>query len=247
MYQALDSANESRRHNQKRDSKADVSHKPATKGANKVHNDKMDIDQDTDAGKNGTNTSLTAAETLPPRPLRPVIPRRDTSIRASPKHIRNVLLVDDNKINLQLLIMHVKKTGHTYETATNGIEALEAYKGAHNECQSSTDTNGHDPKKDKLRSPFDFVLMDVSMPMMDGLDSTRHIRSFERENNIAPTTIIALTGLASAAAQQEAYSSGVNTFMTKPVKLKELNKIFEKEEGEEKDEKEHKEESGGGQ
>jgi CheY-like chemotaxis protein len=65
------------------------------------------------------------------------------------------------------------------------------------------------------------------MPVMDGLTSTRNIRAHERANNIKPATIIALTGLASASAQQEAFSSGVDTFMTKPVKLKELGKMLE--------------------
>lgn len=75
--------------------------------------------------------------------------------------------------------------------------------------------------------PFDYVLMDVSMPIMDGLTATRKIRAHERANNIRPAAIVALTGLASAQAQQEAYSSGVDTFMTKPVKLKELGKMLD--------------------
>jgi CheY-like chemotaxis protein len=66
------------------------------------------------------------------------------------------------------------------------------------------------------------------MPVMDGLTSTRNIRAHERANHIKPTNVIALTGLASASAQQEAFGSGVDTFMTKPVKLKELGKMLEK-------------------
>jgi CheY-like chemotaxis protein len=64
------------------------------------------------------------------------------------------------------------------------------------------------------------------MPVMNGIDSSRAIRSFEREQDQKPATIIALTGIASAAAQQEAFSSGINTFLVKPIRFSELLKIL---------------------
>lgn len=64
------------------------------------------------------------------------------------------------------------------------------------------------------------------MPVMDGLEATRKIREFELEEGIKPAMIIALTGLGSASAQQEAFASGVDLFLTKPVRLKELVKIL---------------------
>jgi len=64
------------------------------------------------------------------------------------------------------------------------------------------------------------------MPVMDGLTSTRLIRAFERETDMRPATIIVLTGLGSASIQQEAYSSGANLLLTKPVRLKELGKVL---------------------
>ncbi|KAG9565323.1 hypothetical protein KCU77_g17024, partial [Aureobasidium melanogenum] len=136
----------------------------------------------------------------------------------SDKPVRKVLLVDDNRVNLQLLVTYIKKSGHAFMTASNGLEALEAYKS---QCGKASDGDA------AIDSPFDYVLMDLSMPIMDGLTSTRKIRAHERANNIKPTTVIALTGLASAQAQQEAYSSGIDTFMTKPVKLKELGKMLD--------------------
>ncbi|KAK6005142.1 hypothetical protein QM012_007921 [Aureobasidium pullulans] len=135
----------------------------------------------------------------------------------SDKPVRKVLLVDDNRVNLQLLVTYIKKSGHAFMTASNGLEALEAYKS---QCGKANQGDA------AIESPFDYVLMDLSMPIMDGLTSTRKIRAHERANNIKPTTVIALTGLASAQAQQEAYSSGIDTFMTKPVKLKELGKML---------------------
>ena len=52
------------------------------------------------------------------------------------------------------------------------------------------------------------------------------IRAFEKQHDIQPTHVIALTGLGSASAQHEAYSSGVDLFLTKPVRLKELTKLL---------------------
>lgn len=62
---------------------------------------------------------------------------------------------------------------------------------------------------------------------MDGLESTRAIRSHERTLSVTnPAMIIALTGVGSGAIQQEAFASGVNLFLTKPVRFAELSKIL---------------------
>lgn len=70
------------------------------------------------------------------------------------------------------------------------------------------------------------------MPIMDGFESTRLIRKFENEyqktldapttKSVKPVTIVALTGLASASSQNEAYGSGMDLFLTKPIQRKEL-------------------------
>ena len=108
-----------------------------------------------------------------------------------------VLLVEDNEINLKLLVMCMKKLKHDYVTAINGLEAVTAYKAA-DTC-------------------YDVIFMDIQMPIQDGLSATRDIRHFERENHLPPTAIIALTGAGSAAVRQEAFSSGIDLFLTKPV------------------------------
>jgi len=64
------------------------------------------------------------------------------------------------------------------------------------------------------------------MPVMDGFESTRLIRAFEMEKRLPRCTIIALTGLASAEAQLEAFASGIDLFLAKPVRLKELGQIL---------------------
>ena len=69
---------------------------------------------------------------------------------------------------------------------------------------------------------FDIILMDISMPVMDGIESTREIRKYEREIRSEPARIIALTGVASESARDDAFASGVNDFLPKPVKFNHL-------------------------
>jgi CheY-like chemotaxis protein len=64
------------------------------------------------------------------------------------------------------------------------------------------------------------------MPVMDGLESSRGIRHFEHAHNLTPALIIALTGLASESTQREAFASGIDLFLTKPARLKELGDII---------------------
>ncbi|KAI5236225.1 hypothetical protein E4T43_08782 [Aureobasidium subglaciale] len=142
----------------------------------------------------------------------------------------SVLLVDDNSINLNLLATFMKKQRHAYDTATNGLEAVQAYKAHFDPTRLPQDSENSLllQNQHKLTAQsFDFVLMDVNMPQMDGLESTRHIRAFERSKGLRPAVIVALTGMASASVQQEAFASGVDLFLTKPVRLKELTRIFE--------------------
>lgn len=68
------------------------------------------------------------------------------------------------------------------------------------------------------------------MPVMDGMQSTRLIRKFEHEKNRKPVTIIALTGAASEAAKQAAFSAGIDLFLTKPVPMRTLKTILEENE-----------------
>lgn len=117
-----------------------------------------------------------------------------------------MLLVDDNNINLKVLSAFMGKLGRPYEVAVNGQQALETY----------------------TQSPGSFagVLMDISMPVMDGFEATRQIRQFEHQHELAATPIVALTGLASHTAQQEALESGVNLFLTKPVRFNTLSEAL---------------------
>lgn len=186
-------------------------------------NDTVEIPQgDSKMPKPDTTPLTTTVSPISPAPTAGSTSPFSRTNSGTNQPVRKVLLVDDNRVNLQLLVTFVRKSGHYFKTASNGLEALETYTSESDDSQQSPDD--HDEMQDP---PFDYVLMDVSMPIMDGLTATRKIRAHERANNIRPAAIVALTGLASAQAQQEAYSSGVDTFMTKPVKLKELGKMLD--------------------
>lgn len=80
---------------------------------------------------------------------------------------------------------------------------------------------------------------DISMPVMDGFEASKQMRRFEKEQLAkmsepekeahTSTVIAALTGLDSASAQKEALGSGINTFLIKPVKRPDLQKILKQE------------------
>lgn len=100
---------------------------------------------------------------------------------------------------------------------------MEAYKQA---CLESPDPSIGRRGSALGRKP-QIILMDINMPVLNGFESTRQIRGFEQQRGLEPATIIALTGLGSASAQREAFSSGFDMFLTKPVRLRELTKIIE--------------------
>ena len=116
------------------------------------------------------------------------------------------LLVDDNPINIKILVSYMKRLGHPYHTASNGLEAVNAFR----------ESLGY----------YKAIFMDISMPVMDGFEATRLIRECEKQHDLRQCQIIALTGLASASAQTEAFGSGIDLFLTKPVRLKELGQIL---------------------
>jgi CheY-like chemotaxis protein len=141
------------------------------------------------------------------------------SIYSKPSRSLNCLAVDDNPINLRLLRTFVDKLGHRHVLAVNGLEAVDAYKAA--QTPLTTGSSHHD---ESLR--IDVILMDINMPVLDGLEATRQIRAHEMRNNLPKVSIIALTGVADAEIQQEANSSGINLFLIKPVRLADLEVVL---------------------
>jgi CheY-like chemotaxis protein len=64
------------------------------------------------------------------------------------------------------------------------------------------------------------------MPVMSGMEATRAIRKLELERQQKPAMIIAVTALGSASIQQEAFSNGINMFLTKPLRFRDLRRIL---------------------
>ncbi|KAL2796621.1 hypothetical protein BJX66DRAFT_335867 [Aspergillus keveii] len=118
----------------------------------------------------------------------------------------HLLIVDDNEINLKILATFAGKIGCTYETAADGLIALNKYK--------------------ESRRRYDLILMDISMPVMDGIVATNEIRLFEEERSLPRSRIMAVTGVASTDMQQRAKAAGIDDYLVKPVSLVALKKVI---------------------
>ncbi|CBF84393.1 hypothetical protein AN9048.2 [Aspergillus nidulans FGSC A4] len=136
----------------------------------------------------------------------PTNPTNDSAPPASGTHGNKVLIVDDNEINLKVLARLMSKLGYQHTTATNGLVAFTKYKESPNS--------------------FSMVLMDISMPVMDGIDATRNIRSYEWEKQLSSVKVFAVTGIGSAAMQHEALMAGVDEYLVKPLSLGQLGKLM---------------------
>jgi signal transduction histidine kinase/CheY-like chemotaxis protein len=115
----------------------------------------------------------------------------------------SLLLVDDAKENRFLAKMFLQNLPVTIIEATNGLEAVEAFKS----------------------NSFDVVLMDIQMPLMDGLEATTIIRQHEKENSLSPVPIIALSAYVQEKEVKASKSSGCNQHIAKPVKRDHLISI----------------------
>jgi len=103
-----------------------------------------------------------------------------------------VLLVEDNEINIELAVDLLQEVGIVVTTATNGQEAL-----------------------DKVaQAAFDGILMDIQMPVMDGLTATREIR---KDKTMEELPIFAMTAHALAGEREKSLAAGMNDHITKPI------------------------------
>ncbi|EMF08833.1 uncharacterized protein SEPMUDRAFT_53287 [Sphaerulina musiva SO2202] len=134
-------------------------------------------------------------------------PTRSPSIRQ--KGFGNtVLLVEDNQINMRVLVMLMKRQGVPYLCANNGREAVDLFRA--------------NPES------FFLVLMDINMPVMDGFQATAKIRETERKRRLPRSFVAALTGVTNEEAKTQAFASGVDEFLSKPVLLKEMKEMITK-------------------
>lgn len=117
----------------------------------------------------------------------------DNSIGEREERIR-VLLVEDNSINRLALSKELEYRGYVVATAHDGVDAIDRLKG----------------------EEFDIVLMDIQMPVMDGLECTRRIRAGEA-GTARDVPIVALTGYALQTEREEFKAAGVDAQVSKPI------------------------------
>lgn len=117
-----------------------------------------------------------------------------------------ILVVEDNEINMEIAEFYLTEAGAKTEKAWNGAEAVQKF------AESETGS-------------FDVILMDVMMPVMDGLEATRRIRALEHPD-AGTVTILAMTAQSSADSIRQCEQAGMNGYIAKPVEAAELIKIL---------------------
>ncbi|MFM7674350.1 MAG: response regulator [Synechococcus sp.] len=133
----------------------------------------------------------------------PSPPASDTAPLAERLPLR-LLVVDDIPVNQKLVTRMLERLGYAAQIATNGREALEALE----------------------RSPYDVVLMDVQMPEIDGLETTRRLRSLP---DLDPQPwVIAMTAHAREEDRQACLAAGMNDYLSKPMTQEDLRTVLER-------------------
>ena len=121
--------------------------------------------------------------------------------------IIKILLVEDNVLNQRIVLFSLKKFNYELSIANNGLEAVDMF------CCAK----------------YDVILMDIMMPVMDGLEATVKIREFEAAGkNTKRTPIIALTANTLDNDRSKCLSYGMDEFMAKPFDVEKLKSIFNK-------------------
>ncbi|MDM8535565.1 response regulator [Desulfobacterales bacterium HSG17] len=122
------------------------------------------------------------------------------------KHAK-ILMADDNISNIKTITDYLEAKSYDVMLAHDGSEAV----------------------KLAIKEKPDLILMDIQMPVMDGLEAIREIRKWEETGNIQiKIPIIALTALAMSGDREQCLEAGANEYMSKPVRLKDLIEMIDK-------------------
>ncbi len=145
-------------------------------------------------------STLSAKEDISPAPEKQSFVQK--SAVSSTRVKTEILVAEDFPLNRDVVSLMLADTEYKPVFATNGLEAVKIYKEA--------------PDR------FPIIIMDVSMPVMDGHEATSLIQQFERDNDISQKPIIALTGHALKNDRDECLEAGMCDYLSKPVKQSEL-------------------------
>ncbi len=121
----------------------------------------------------------------------------------------SILVVEDNAINLRLISAALVRAGHKVDSALDGSIAVDKFS----------------------QNSYDAILMDIMMPVMDGISATRAIRRIEAEKQIPESKrvkIIAITANAFEDDRTKFFEAGMNYYMNKPIEIDELHRILNK-------------------
>ena len=122
---------------------------------------------------------------------------------AEPLPPMRVLVVEDNPVNTKLALRMLERLGQRSDMAANGAEALEALE----------------------RQPYDVVLMDIQMPVMDGIAATKAIRA--KWGDAGPR-IVGLSAHALASEREKALAAGMHDYLVKPLELRKLEGVLQR-------------------
>ena len=115
-----------------------------------------------------------------------------------------ILVAEDNVINQKVAMINLRQLGHNVEIANNGQMAFEMFK------------NGE----------YDVILMDIQMPVLDGIEATLKIREYEEQNELDNIPIVAITANALKEDRDRCFDAGMNDFITKPFRPDDLLRIL---------------------
>ncbi len=132
---------------------------------------------------------------------------------AQPGHRQrlNILLADDNDINVLLVRSKLEKMGHLITVAENGAVAVQKFEAG----------------LSKDHAPFDLILMDMHMPVMNGIDAITAIREIEGTRSAPSVSIIVLSADEQADVHKSAKIAGATGFVAKPISLERLVETIE--------------------
>ncbi len=133
-----------------------------------------------------------------------VEPRREQQTAAPAAKQARLLLVEDNAVNQRVVLAMLRKKNYAIDVANNGQEALD--------------------KLERASEPYNLILMDVQMPVLDGLETTKAIR---RNNDWDNLPIVAMTAHAMIGDRERCLQAGMNAYVSKPVQQAGLIAVIE--------------------